>query len=77
MTETDFSVEPMGNVSSRRWSEPGFLKELTGRTSQEREQNVHPPKTPMCRSLLDTVRGSAGKLEIVNEMYWVRFGTQK
>jgi len=31
----------------------------------------------MCRSLLDTVRGSAGKLEIVNEMYWVRFGTQK
>lgn len=43
MTETDFSVEPMGNVSSRRWSEPGFLKELTGRTSQEREQNVQEP----------------------------------
>ena len=38
---------------------------------------LHPPKTPMCWSLLDTVRGSAGKLEIVNEMNWVRFETQK
>ena len=52
MTETDLLFGAQGRVSSRRWSEPGFLKEVTGRAFQEREQNVQePPGRNRCSTL--------------------------